>query len=288
MPIGVWLSRRAVQKGLKHVLTRKKSLQRLAAFLVAATILNLAIMTHVSYSAVNYMEGAQFCGTNCHVMKPEYAAYKVSPHARVPCVDCHVTPGATGWIESKMAGTRQLIDVIFNTYSRPIKSAMEANRLVPASETCEKCHWPEHFAGAMLRIIPEYAEDEANTPSQTVLMMMVGGEGVRGIHGSHFGPGVSIRYASTDSTRQTIPWVEYRNSSTKEARTYIAADAKTGDKDAGVLLHAVCRLPQSADTYVPASGESGEPCHVPGTDSCVPALYQEERCRSAAGRISKQ
>ena len=229
MPIGVWLSRRAIQKGLKQVLTRKKSLQRMAAFLVIATILNLAIMTHVSYSAVNYMEGTQFCGTNCHVMKPEYAAYKISPHARVPCVDCHVTPGATGWIESKMAGTRQLIDVVFNTYSRPIKSAMETNRLVPASETCEKCHWPDHFAGARLRIIPEYAEDEANTLSQTVLMMMVGGEGVRGIHGSHFGPGVSIRYASTDSTRQTIPWVEYKNSSTKEVRTYTSADAKPDD-----------------------------------------------------------
>ena len=229
MPIGVWLSRRAIQKGLKQVLTRKKSLQRMAAFLVIATILNLAIMTHVSYSAVNYMEGTNFCGTNCHVMKPEYGAYRISPHARVPCVVCHVTPGATGWIESKMAGTRQLIDVIFNTYSRPIKSAMETNRLVSVSETCERCHWPDYFGGARLRIIPKYAEDEANTFSQTVLMMMVGGEGVRGIHGSHFGPGVSIRYASTDSTRQTIPWVEYKNSSTKKVLTYTSADAKPYD-----------------------------------------------------------
>ena len=163
MPIGVWLSRRAIQKGLKQVLTRQKSLQRLAAFLVVATILNLAIMSQVSYSAVTYMEGAHFCGMTCHVMKPEYAAYKMSPHARVPCVDCHVTTGASGWIDSKMAGTRQLIDVSFNTYSRPIKSAMETNRLVPASETCEGCHWPDHFAGARLRVIPAYGEDEANT-----------------------------------------------------------------------------------------------------------------------------
>ncbi len=140
-----------------------------------------------------------------------------------------MTPGGTGWIKSKMAGTRQLIDVVVNPYSRPIESAIETNRLVPASETCERCHWPDYFAGARLRIIPEYAEDEANTISQTVLMMMVGGEGVRGIHGSHFGPGVSIRYASTDSTRQTIPSVEYKNSSTKEVRTYTSADAKPYD-----------------------------------------------------------
>ena len=133
-----------------------------------------------------------------------------------------------------MAGTRQLLSVILNNYPRPIQSAMESNRLIPASETCEKCHWPAQFGGARLRVIPQYADDEKNTLSQTVLMMMVGGGGVRGIHGSHFGPGVSIRYASTDSTRQTIPWVEYRNSSTNEVRTYAVEGVKP---DAGKLLN---------------------------------------------------
>ena len=57
---------------------------------------------------------------------------------------------------------------------------------------------------------------------------------MRGIHESHFGPGVSIRYASTDSTRQTIPWVEYRNSSTNEVRSYAIEGAKP---DAGKLLN---------------------------------------------------
>jgi NapC/NirT cytochrome c family, N-terminal region len=198
-------------------------------FLAVATFLNVVIMSQLSYSAVTYMEGAEFCGQSCHVMKPEFTAYQVSPHARVLCVECHVTPGAMGWVQSKMAGARQLVEVVFNTYPRPIKSAMEADRLVPASGTCEKCHWPEQFSGGRLRVIPEYAEDEKNTLSQTVLMMMVGGGGVRGIHGSHFGPGVSIRYASTNSTRQTIPWVEYKNSKTNEARTYAAEGVKPGE-----------------------------------------------------------
>jgi nitrate/TMAO reductase-like tetraheme cytochrome c subunit len=224
MPIGMWISRRAVRHGLKQVLTRRTSLRRLAAFIVLATILNVVMMSQLSYRAVVYMEGPQFCGQSCHVMKPEFTAYQVSPHARVLCVDCHVNPGAMGWVESKVAGTRQLLDVIFNSHPRPIKSAVETNRLVPASETCEKCHWPDQFSGARLRVIPEYADDEQNTLSQTVLMMMVGGGGVRGIHGAHFGPGVSIRYASTDSTRQTIPWVEYRNSNTNQVRAYSVAD----------------------------------------------------------------
>ena len=229
MPIGIWLSRRAIRLGSKEVLTRKSSLRRLAAFLVVATVLNILIMSQLSYSAVTFMEEPAFCGQSCHVMKPEFTSYRISPHARVLCVECHVTPGAVGWVQSKMAGTRQLMDVMFNTYHRPIKSALETNRLVPATETCEKCHWPDQFAGARLRVVPEYADDEHNTLSQTVLMMMVGGGGVRGIHGSHFGPGVTIRYASTDSTRQTIPWVEYKNSNTNEARTYAVEGVKADD-----------------------------------------------------------
>ena len=235
MPIGVWLSRHAVREGLKQIPTRKASLQRLAVFLGLATLINVVIMSHLTYGAVTYMEGPQFCGQSCHVMKPEYTAYQRSPHARVLCVECHVSPGAQGWVESKMAGTRQLMDVIFGTYSRPIPSAMDTNRLVPASETCEKCHWPEHFGGAKLRVIPEYGDDEKNTSSQTVLTMMVGGGGVRGIHGAHFGRGVSIRYASTDSTRQTIPWVEYKNTDENAIRTY-SVEGVTADS-AGKLPH---------------------------------------------------
>jgi hypothetical protein len=229
MPIGLWLSRHAVRRGLRQLPSRKASIKRLGIFLAVATFLNIVIMSHLSYGALTYMEGAQFCGQSCHVMKPQFTAYQISPHARVMCVDCHVTPGAAGWLKSKMAGTRQLMAVTFNNYPRPIKSAMETNRLVPASETCEKCHWPEQFGGAKLRVIPDYADDEKNTLTQTVLMMMVGGGGVRGIHGAHFGPGVSIRYAAKDPKRQTIPWVEYRNTQQNIKRAYFAEGVKPGD-----------------------------------------------------------
>jgi nitrate/TMAO reductase-like tetraheme cytochrome c subunit len=234
IPIGMWLARRAVRQGLKQAVTRTTSLRRLAVFLAVATMLNIVIMSQLSYRALEHMEGTQFCGQSCHVMKPEFMAHRGTSHARILCVECHVAPGAGGWIESKMSGTRQLIEVAFNTYPRPIKSAMESNRLVPASETCEKCHSPGRFGGAKLRVIPDYANDEANTLSQTVLMMMVGGGSLRGIHGAHFGPGVSMRYASTDSTRQTIPWVEYKNSISNTVRTYAAKDVKPDD--AGKLL----------------------------------------------------
>jgi len=127
-----------------------------------------------------------------------------------------------------MSGMRQLVEVIFNSHPRPIPSAIETDKLVPARETCEKCHWPEKFVSARLKVIPRFAEDEANTASQTVLMMMVGGSLMPGIHGSHFGPGVEIRYAASDRKRQKIPWVEYRNTMKGQTRSYLASDATAG------------------------------------------------------------
>jgi hypothetical protein len=60
-------------------------------------------------------------------------------------------------------------------------------------------------------------------------MMMIGGSHLGGIHGKHFGPGVSIRYAATDSTRQSIPWVEYKDSAKGVNRTYLASGSKAAD-----------------------------------------------------------
>ena len=189
---------------------------------------NVIVGTQGTYRAVEHMESVQFCGQTCHVMTPEFRAHAVSPHARVQCVECHVGEGTRGWVESKMSGTRQLVEVMFNSHPRPIPSAIETDKLVPSRETCEKCHWPEKFVSARLKVIPKFAEDEANTPSQSVLMMMVGGSLMPGIHGSHFGPGVEIRFAASDKKRQKIPWVEYRNTKKGETRSYLAADAAAG------------------------------------------------------------
>ena len=56
--------------------------------------------------------------------------------------------------------------------------------------------------------------------------MLVGGNRISGIHGAHFGPGVHIRFASADGVRQTIPWVEYRNTNTGEVRTFVSPETQ--------------------------------------------------------------
>jgi hypothetical protein len=224
IPIGVYLSKRQIRKGLAEAaFDRKAALQRLLWVFGVTTFINLLIGTQITYRAVKHMETPQFCGATCHTMSPEFAAYRNSPHSEVECVECHVAPGAAGWISSKTAGIRQLVETVLNTYPRPIPSALESNRLVPARQTCENCHWPQKFAGVTLRVINKYAEDEPNTRTQTVLMMMVGGSKIAGIHGAHFGPGNHIRFAAADPARQTIPWVEYRNTTTGNIQTFVSS-----------------------------------------------------------------
>jgi NapC/NirT cytochrome c family, N-terminal region len=221
IPLGAALARRRVAQGIAAAPDPKAIWRRAGIFFAVMTLANLVIGSQLSYRAVAHMETVQFCGQTCHVMKPEYTAHLRAPHASVDCVACHVSPGASGFIKAKMAGTRQLLAVTLNNFPRPIESAMESNRLVSSAETCENCHQREKPMRPALRVTTKYKDDETNTPTKTVLMMMVDR-----IHGAHLGPGVEIRYAASDKKRQTIPWVEYRSSVSGPPKTYLASDAK--------------------------------------------------------------
>ena len=144
-------------------------------------------------------------------MAPEFAAYQNSPHSKVECVElpCSARCERLDRQQGKRDPSAYRDDM--NSSPRPIPSALESNRLVPARETCENCHWPQKFGGVTLRVINKYAEDETNTRTQTVLMMMIGGNKFAGIHGAHLGPGIHIRFSIADAKRQGIPWIEYRN-----------------------------------------------------------------------------
>jgi len=221
IPAGAALDRRRMAHGIGSMTDPKALWRRAGVFFAVMTVANLVIGSQLSYRAVAQMESVQFCGQTCHVMKPEFTAHLRPPHAGVDCVACHVTPGATGFIKSKMAGTQQLLAVAFNTFPRPIESAMENNKLVSSAQTCEQCHQREKPMQPKLRVITKYKDDETNTATKTVLMTMADR-----IHGAHLAPGVEIRYAASDKKRQTIPWVEYRNSTSGVIKAYLASDAK--------------------------------------------------------------
>jgi nitrate/TMAO reductase-like tetraheme cytochrome c subunit len=195
-------------------------LRKAVVLVTVATLLNIVIFSAASYGGTQYMDSVQFCGQTCHtVMQPEFTAYENSPHSRVACVDCHIGPGASWFVRSKVSGVRQVFAVAFNTYQRPIPSPVE--QLRPARATCEQCHWPQRFSGNVLLILTHYQEDETNTVSRTVLAMKVGGHsasGMSGIHGHHLDPGVQVTYIATDSKRQVIPQVTYTD---PEGRTTV-------------------------------------------------------------------
>src|ERR1035437_906046 len=239
IPIGVYARRRDLQKTgqIPAVFPKIDFSDRMFRhgidIVLVATIVNLLIVSIASYRGAAYMDSPQFCGASCHVMHPEYAAYQVSAHSHVACADCHIGSGATSYLEAKVNGTKQLVEVTFHPvahmaprlipdYPKPIPSPVQ--NLRPAREICEGCHTPARFIGEKLLVKSSFADDEKNTETQSVVVLHLGGRDslshLTGIHGVHLG---HIEYVATDPTRTSIPWVQKRNEDGSETEFAVAA-----------------------------------------------------------------
>ncbi len=227
IPVGIYLRRRELQQAgqipaeFPRVDFNDPVFRHGVDIVLVATIVNFLVVATASYRGASYMDSPQFCGQSCHVMKPEYTAYQISPHSHVACVECHIGSGAQAYFSAKVNGTKQLLEVSFHpiaplapkiipNYPEPIPSPVTSLR--PARYTCEECHTPTRFDGDKLLVKSEFADDEKNTETQTVLILHLGGvdslSHYIGIHGVHLG---HIEYIATDSTRTTIPWVQRVN-----------------------------------------------------------------------------
>lgn len=186
--------------------------RRVAKIVLAVTFVMLPVVGVSSYHGYHYTDSTEFCGKVCHsVMEPQAVAYEHSSHARVPCAECHIGSGASWFVKSKLSGTRQVLAVWSNTFSRPISSAI--TELRPARDTCEQCHWPQKFYGAQLHEIVRYSSDEKNTRHEIDMLLKIGGGDettgrAEGIH-MHMALSGRIEYVATDDTLQEIPWVRY-------------------------------------------------------------------------------
>ena len=218
MPLGGWMRwaelKRSAELPAEYPVVNfgDPLLQKTALVVLALTTLNVVIMGVAGYKGLEFMDSQSFCGQTCHtVMQPEFAAYQNSPHSRVSCVECHIGPGASWFVKSKISGLRQVWAVTFKTYSRPIPSPVKELR--PARETCEQCHWPQRFSGDKFVVRTRFRDDEKNTQQTTVLVLKLGGRrasGAVGIHGRHIDEMARISYVATDDRRQVIPRVSYR------------------------------------------------------------------------------
>jgi nitrate/TMAO reductase-like tetraheme cytochrome c subunit len=236
IPVGIFIRHRKLQRaGLipstyPKIDLNDRIFRHGLDIVLVATIVNLLVVAMASYRGAAYMDSPQFCGQSCHVMHPEYTAYQISPHAHVDCVACHIGTGAEAYFSAKVNGTKQLIEVAFNRYPTPIPSPVTSLR--PAREICEACHTPTRFVGERLLVKSNFADDEKNTETQTVLVMHLGGQdslsrrsGIHGVHLNH------MEYITTDAGRNTIPWVMRRNSDGSE--TVFAASALNGAQPSG-------------------------------------------------------
>lgn len=218
IPLGAYLHRRKIirlhrlagieEKPQLFIDFNRQKTRDATAIVAFLTAINFAILSVAAYKGVTHMNSVQFCGITCHsVMEPEYTAYLQSPHSRVNCVKCHIGPGASWFVRSKLSGARQVFATAFGTHSRPIPTPV--SHLRPARETCEQCHWPERFTGDRLRVISTFEEDEENTELTTALLMHIGGgtKGGGGIHSWHIDPLKKTEYFATDPQRQVIPYV---------------------------------------------------------------------------------
>ncbi len=238
IPVGVFLRRRKLQAAgqipaqFPKIDLNDRMFRHGLDIVLVATIANLLVVSVATYRGAAYMDSPQFCGQSCHVMHPEYTAYKISAHSHVACTECHIGSGAAAYFSAKVNGTKQLIEVSIDRYPTPIESPVRSLR--PARYICEGCHTPAKFVGEKLLVKSTFADDQANTETQTVVVLHLGGQDslshLTGIHGVHLG---HIEYIATDPTRTTIPWVQRQNpdgSQTVYAATALGANVPQGER----------------------------------------------------------
>ncbi len=230
IPVGIWFRRRQLRaagqlpSAYPQIDLRNPVFRRGIEIVVVATFINFVILGTATYRGVAYMDSPHFCGQSCHVMAPQWSAYQESPHSHVDCVDCHVGSGLKSYVQAKVNGTKQMIEVTFHTWPTPIRATL--NGLRPARETCEECHTPAKFVGEKLLVKTTFGDDEKNSVTRTVLVLHLGGvdsvSHLSGIHGAHLN---NFSYVATDPAAQTIIAVSKPNSDGSTTQ-YVSSDLK--------------------------------------------------------------
>jgi hypothetical protein len=215
IPLGVWIDHKRRPDAKRYAtlgeavaaVFQTRHGRRKVGVILGLTVVNVLIIALVGHNAKAYMDSPGFCGTACHsVMEPEYDTYVASPHARVACVDCHIGPGASFAVKSKIDGLRQVWKTWWNTYQRPVPTPVHTLR--PSRDTCEHCHWPDKFHGKKIVSDTHIDTDKDNSLTVSVLVLNVGGYDeatgkYEGIHW-HVSRDHEVRYEALDEKREVI------------------------------------------------------------------------------------
>ncbi len=154
---------------------------------------------------LDYTESAAFCG-RCHTMKPELEAHERGPHREVKCGECHVAPGMASFVKAKLNGTKQLFQILTNTYPEPIHS--EAERLPSPKDTCEKCHDRLDERPDVVIIRSRFAEDEVNTEQRVGVAVRLNSTSPWGAGRIHGHNELNIRFITAEDDPSRVDWID--------------------------------------------------------------------------------
>ncbi len=189
----------------KTTATRWKILRVL--LVVGAVFVSLICLAIIAAEMWEYSNSVAFCTNACHDVHPEEpVANQDSYHGRIQCTECHM--GRVSMVEGALLKTghfKHLPAVLFDNHERPLVS----ETMRPASESCEKCHYPPAFHDDMAREIEHYLPDADNTGKLTYLLLRTGAgtQDAEGGFGIHWHVSNPVEYIATDESKQDIRWV---------------------------------------------------------------------------------
>jgi NapC/NirT cytochrome c family protein len=203
---------------------RQRHVRRTALVIIILTAINVVIILLAGYGSLHAMETPGFCGQICHTtMEPQFKAWQAGVHAGVACVNCHIGEGTRGFVHAKLGGVRQLMLVATGAVPTPVPPGAD---MLPDSQTqlCAGCHKPGRIVTDSIRVIREYADDEANSETMSAVQMHVShtSSSEQAIHW-HADPSIRIEYVATDEKQETIPYVRVTDAG-GQVKEYVAPD----------------------------------------------------------------
>ena len=232
-----------------------------------------------------YTNSPPFCGKTCHTMPPEYAAYQLSPHSQVKCVECHI---GRDFILSQLWRKAGHLHFVFLTAFKSYEYPIYAKGMRPAPQICEKCHSPAKFSDDSLRTKTHYTAGELSKPYSIYLMMKTGGGTAReGLgFGIHWHIENKVQFQSTDTLDQTIPYIRVTNADGTIAEYVdVTANVDTSSIDPASLKRMDCITCHNRITHtVPFPDQSVDSALARGViSSDIPYIRRE-----AVGVLNRQ
>lgn len=222
---------------IKEILSLKNPATRRTLLTGGAFILGFIVLAIVGTQVWEWSNSTAFCTNVCHDVHPEEPeAYADSYHARVKCVECHMSRVGTLYnITLKASHAKHLPAVIFKKYEHP----QEAETLRPASESCEQCHWPPTFHGDSVLQVRNFQQDESNTEEITYLILKTGGgERSKGLgRGIHWHIENEIEYVATEEHNQHVRWIRATLPDGRTVEYYDAAHPLSDEEIANAEKH---------------------------------------------------